>query len=155
MTVLTPSAALAIAMQCVTPYSMATVAVGIAQHESGLETQTVHRNTNGTVDYGLAGINTINLGWLGLTPETALDPCKNLAASIKVLFKKYNGAPPPAVAKAYADDVTRRIVALDQGVTLTEVATPAPSPCQAVAWDAWARYACEVAHPKQQTGKTE
>ncbi len=77
MTVLTPSAALAIAMQCVTPYSMATVAVGIAQHESGLETQTVHRNTNGTVDYGLAGINTINLGWLGLTPETALDPCKN------------------------------------------------------------------------------
>jgi soluble lytic murein transglycosylase-like protein len=88
--------------------------VGIAQHESGLDPTVVHRNANGTVDVGLAQVNSANFGWLGLTLETALDPCRNLAAGARVLLVRYNGNPPKDVGKiAYASAVTARIRALD------------------------------------------
>lgn len=41
------------------------------------------------VDLGVAQINSRNLSWLGLTVETAFDPCRNLAASARVLQDGY------------------------------------------------------------------
>lgn len=38
-----------------------------------------------SVDLGVAQINSRNLAWLGLTVEAAFDPCRNLAASARVL----------------------------------------------------------------------
>ncbi len=93
---------------CVAP-PLAPIVTGIALHESGLDPYAVHRNPNGSVDVGIAQINSSNFVWLGLTVDTALDPCRNLAAAAKVLFVKYNGSPPPVVAAAYAADVSANI----------------------------------------------
>lgn len=42
-----------------------------------------------SVDLGLAQINSRNLDWLGLTIDEAFDPCRNLAASARVLQDGY------------------------------------------------------------------
>jgi hypothetical protein len=108
MTALTPAAAMALALQCVPPPA-ATIMVAIAEHESGLDPDAIHRNANGTVDVGLAQVNSANFVWLGLTLQTALDPCRNLAAGARVLLARYNGNPADAAKAAYAADVTARI----------------------------------------------
>jgi type IV secretion system protein VirB1 len=41
------------------------------------------------LDLGVAQINSDNLEWLGLSPEAAFDPCRNLAASDRVLRAGY------------------------------------------------------------------
>lgn len=41
------------------------------------------------LDLGVAQINSDNLGWLGLSPEGAFDPCRNLAAAGQVLRAGY------------------------------------------------------------------
>ena len=142
MTVLTVPAVLAIALKCIPP-SLIPMMVGIAQHESGLDTDAIHHNRNGTVDVGLAQVNSANFLWLGLTAETALDPCKNLAAGTKVLMVRYNGNPVPAVAAAYSADVMARITALAKAPPVdTEPIEPAATPCQAPNWDVWGQQAC-------------
>ena len=115
--------ALISANHCVPP-SLAPIMVGIAQHESGLDPSAIHHNPNGTVDVGIAQVNSANFGWLGLNMQTAMDPCRNLAAGARVLFAKYNGTGPATVA--YATAVTARIQALDAGAAVT--AEPAPCP---------------------------
>lgn len=42
-----------------------------------------------SIDLGLAQINSRNLDWLGLTIDEAFDPCRNLAASARVLKDGY------------------------------------------------------------------
>jgi hypothetical protein len=64
------------------------------------------------LDLGIAQINEKNLSWTGLTVDTAFDPCRNLAASAKVLFAKYNGSPPDAGKIAYAQRVIAKIPAI-------------------------------------------
>jgi hypothetical protein len=110
--VMTAAAVLALANACVGP-SLAPVMVGIAQHESGLDPSVVHRNPNGTIDVGLVQVNSLNFAWLGLTMQTAMDPCRNLAAGARVLLVKYNGNPPDAGKVTYANAVTARIRSLD------------------------------------------
>lgn len=110
MTVLSFAALAAAAKACsLLPAALAPIMVGIALHESGGDTNARHLNPNGTYDYGLAQINSSNLGWLRLTPLTVMDPCTNLAAGARVLFVRYNGNPPPEVAEAYANDVMAKI----------------------------------------------
>lgn len=110
MTVLTVPAALAIALTCPTlPPSLGPIMVGISQHESGLDTNAMHRNSNGTVDVGLAQVNSANFLWLGLTMQTAMDPCMNLAAGARVLFAKYNGNPPDSVKAVYSAGIMARL----------------------------------------------
>lgn len=46
------------------------------------------------LDLGLGQINSRNLAWLGLTPAQAFDPCRNLAASARVLEAGYRRAAP-------------------------------------------------------------
>jgi len=126
MSTMTVAAALAIANACLPP-SVAPIMVGIAQHESGLDPNIVHRNANGTIDVGLAQVNSANFGWLGLTPQTALDPCRNLAAGAAVLFAKYNGDPPGAAKAAYAAGVAASINRVTAAASITAtapVATP-------------------------------
>lgn len=110
MSSLTIAAAMAIASQCAAlPPAMAPVMIGIAQHESGLDPNARHLNPNGTWDYGLAQINTVNLGWLGLTSITVMEPCANLVAGARVLFAKYNGNPPAGVKAAYSASVMSKL----------------------------------------------
>jgi len=47
-----------------------------------------------SVDLGLAQINSRNLARLGLTPRTAFEPCRNLAAGARVLEAGYRRATP-------------------------------------------------------------
>lgn len=53
------------------------------------------------IDLGLAQINSANLARLGLTPETAFDPCRNLRAAATVLLEGYRpGGPSPTERQA-------------------------------------------------------
>jgi hypothetical protein len=123
MTALTPAAAMALALQCVPP-SVAQIIVGIAQHESGLDPIAIHRNANGTVDVGLAQVNSANFAWLGLTLQTALDPCRNLAAGARVLLARYNDNPADTAKAAYAAGVMAHIRALDDASLLPPSSPP-------------------------------
>src|SRR5207245_2613204 len=77
------------AQHCV-PASMANVMVGIAMHENPkLDTDAINHNRNGTLDAGIAQVNSSNFGWTGL--KNPFDPCANLHAAMMVLFAKYNG----------------------------------------------------------------
>jgi hypothetical protein len=147
MTTLTLAAVMALANTCVGP-SLAPVMVGIAQHESGLNPDAVNHNPNGTSDVGLAQVNSANFGWLGLTKQTAMDPCANLRAGARVLLAKYNGSGPATIA--YASSVTARIRALD-GSVLVNATSPSPPPPCAPAWDAWALAACSKPSGTQTT----
>ena len=42
------------------------------------------------IDLGIAQINWRNLGWLGLSAQSAFDPCQNLAAAAHVLADGYD-----------------------------------------------------------------
>jgi type IV secretion system protein VirB1 len=136
MTVLTPAAAMALALQCVPP-SVAPIMVAIAEHESGLDPVAIHRNANGTVDVGLTQVNSGNFTWLGLTLQTALDPCRNLAAGARVLLAKYNGKPPDTAKAAYATAVTARI----RDLSTTPSAPPSSPPNPSVVYAKPAKHA--------------
>ena len=112
MTALTISAALAMASACQTTVAPVTI-VGIAQHESGLDPVAVHQNADGSVDVGLMQINSRNWAWLGLTRETALDPCRSIAAGAAVLtaFSRYNSGSPTR-SFPYAISVSAKVSAL-------------------------------------------
>lgn len=55
-----------------------------------------------SIDLGLAQINSRNLAWLGLTVEAAFDPCRNLAASARVLQDGFARANADAVGEQTA-----------------------------------------------------
>lgn len=44
------------------------------------------------IDLGLAQINSANFGWLGMSPASALDPCRNLSAAERILSEGYRRA---------------------------------------------------------------
>jgi hypothetical protein len=135
MTTLTVAAlsALIAANNCV-PAALAPIMVGIAQHESGLDPATVHHNANGTIDVGIAQVNSANFGWLGLTMATAFDPCRNIAAGARVLFAKYNGNPPDSIKAAYSADVIAKIQAGEPPPPDKQTADD-PNDPQPPAWD--------------------
>jgi type IV secretion system protein VirB1 len=131
VTALTVQAALAVALQCapsVDPHMLA----GIAQHESGLETQILHDNGTGkvlrgagileaaaqliaaghSVDLGVMQINSRNLGLLGLSLTDAFDACHSIAGAARLiqLFSAYNtGSPTRGIANGYALKVVTSI----------------------------------------------
>ena len=124
---LTLQAALALVLQCapaIDPYML----VAIGQRESGLDPLTIHDNTTGqslhgegvmvaaaqriaaghSVDLGLMQINEANFSLLGLTAQTALDPCQSVRAAgdLIALLSRYNtGSPTAGVANRYAPRV--------------------------------------------------
>lgn len=116
---LSPSALLALAALCAPDVAPPTL-LAIARVESGLEPYAIGINGAGVrglrpataqdaartarkliasghdLDLGLAQINARNLAWLGLSVESAFDPCANLAASARVLADGYRRANPRA-----------------------------------------------------------
>jgi type IV secretion system protein VirB1 len=125
MTTLTVAAALALAAQCAPGIDPAML-VGIARHESGLDAAAVHVNANGSRDVGLLQINSTNFAWLGLTAETALDPCVSMRAGAAVLqsFAQYNtGSPTRGIANGYAQAVVASV-----GVVRNARGAPSPVP---------------------------
>jgi type IV secretion system protein VirB1 len=124
----------------------------------------------GAPDLGLAQINARNLAWLGLTVADAFDPCRNLAASARVLAAGYDRAgPQPGAEQAalrtalsyyntgdpqrgfhngYVAKVTaavgRIVPALQPGAPQTSAAEPTPAP-PPPAWDVFAKAASPTA----------
>jgi hypothetical protein len=127
------------------PPSLAPIMLAYAEHESGLNADIVRHNKNGTDDYGLGQINSSNFGWLGLTPQTVMEPCANILAAAKVFIVRYNGNGTDQQKAIYANSVITKIWAEDtRHVASSEPAPPVqppPPPC-APAWDAWALAAC-------------
>jgi type IV secretion system protein VirB1 len=131
MTALTVQAALAVALQCA-PSVDPRMLIGIAQHESGLETEILHDNSTGkvlhgsgvigaaaqliaaghSVDLGLMQINSRNLGLLGLGLADAFDACHSIASAARLiqLFSRYNtGSPARGIANGYAMKIVASI----------------------------------------------
>lgn len=110
MPVLTVSAALTLALSCNIPPSIVPIIVGIARHESGLNPDAVNHNANGTIDAGLAQVNSSNWGWLGIhSLAEALDPCTSLRGGARVLLARYNGNPPDSAKALYSASVLAAI----------------------------------------------
>jgi type IV secretion system protein VirB1 len=131
VTALTVQAALAVALQCapsVDPHML----VGIAQNESGLETEILHDNSTGkvlrgagileaaaqliaaghSVDLGVMQINSHNLRLLGLSLADAFDACHSIASAARLiqLFSRYNtGSPARGIENGYAMKVVASI----------------------------------------------
>ncbi len=111
--VLSLMAAAALAAQCAPTVAPSTL-LSIAQVESGFDPLAIgvnrpvparlHPRTpaqaaamaarliagGADIDLGIAQINSRNLGWLGLSVESAFDPCQNLAAAAHVLADGYD-----------------------------------------------------------------
>jgi hypothetical protein len=114
--VLTGAALTALIAQCAGPNPPTDLLVRIVMHESGANPSLINVNTNGTIDYGLAQINSSNLAWLGETPASILDPCHNIAAETHILrgFSAYaTGSPvrgftlrPPGQSVSYVESMS-------------------------------------------------
>ena len=146
MTALTIQAALAVALQCapsVDPHML----VGIAQHESGLETEILHDNSTGkvlrgagildaaaqliaaghSVDLGVMQINSRNLGLLGLSLADAFNPCQSVAGAARLihLYSAYNtGSPTRGIENGYAMKVVASIGRVKGAPIQTQSAVP-------------------------------
>ena len=95
MAVLDPAAIALLVKLCAPPGISARLMDSIARVESGGDPSLPpNSNKNGTYDYGLMRINSINLGWTGLTPQTASDKCKSVSAASKVLIRDAGGIEP-------------------------------------------------------------
>lgn len=90
-----------------------------------------------SADFGLGQINSRNLRWLGLTPETVFDPCRNVAASAAVLtaYSRYNtGTPTRGLANGYVERVLAAGRANDaDGAALAPAPSGAAAPPRAFA----------------------
>lgn len=63
----------------------------IAKHESRMNPRLVMKNSNGSVDVGLMGINSVNFSELkkiGIKPSHLLEMCPNIVAGAYLLTKK-------------------------------------------------------------------
>lgn len=108
MTILTPEAFALLLRACAPDNAPIDSLTRIAAVESHFQTDAVGVNRNGTKDWGLMQINETNFHWLGLTPETVLDPCTNIAAGAKALmaYSAYNtGSPTKGFGNGYVQKV--------------------------------------------------
>lgn len=132
MAALTLPVVLALAASCQHVVAPATIA-GIARHESAFDPRAIHKNTDGSIDAGLMQINSANWSWLGLTAETAFDPCQSIRAAGALLasYSRFNtGNPVAGVGNGYV----AAVVASVEAVRSTDrPATPLPATPQDVA----------------------
>lgn len=105
----------------------ATILRAIAWQESGGNVTAMHRNTNGTIDYGVMQINSIHLPVLsqyGVSRADLMSPCSNVyiaAWYLHRMFVKYGNtwqavgayhSQTPAERDRYANAVRRRVARL-------------------------------------------
>lgn len=142
MTALTVASALSLAAACA-PSVDPNLLVGIARYKSGLNSEAIHKNANGSIDYGLMQINDLNFSWLGLTIKSSLDPCRSMAAAAAVLtgLSRYNtGLSARGIANGYAQHVIASVHAVKVGTNVPPEAAPCPEP-DPTGWHAIARAA--------------
>lgn len=179
---LDPQAVVALAAQCAPEVAPATL-LAVARAESGLNPLAIGVNgprgrrpaaTNAAeataaakalvaagrdIDLGLAQINVRNLARLGLSIETAFEPCRNLAAAAQVLREGYargqvrHGPGQAALRVAlsvyntghaergFANGYVARVVAQAGGAAAPPGAVAVPEPPPPAAWDVFARAA--------------
>jgi type IV secretion system protein VirB1 len=187
---LSPADFMALAARCAPAVPVATLEA-VAKTESGLDPWALHDNTTkvseapatvqaalsdawqwisrgDSVDLGLMQINSANLGALGMTARSALDPCASLAGGAAVLQAAYGGGKSSAEQQAallmalsryntgspfkgILNGYARRVIANANNGT----AGPLPSPVQNVAqtdpnappsWNVWATAAYAQTH---------
>lgn len=118
-----------------------------------------------SVDLGLGQINSRNLAALGMTAADAFDPCRNLAASARILQAGYRRAAPGAgeeqaglrtalslyntgdPARGFRNGYVTRVVRAAAEVVPALKAGLPPSPAEvaeAPAWDVFARPAAQT-----------
>lgn len=150
--VLTMAAFLTLAGRCgegVAPHTLA----NLQAHESGFNVIAININgpKGGTVkhiknktqaialakllykrgvsfDAGAAQINSKNFEWLGLTPETAFDPCESIKAQSRLLrsYSRYNtGNERNGFKNGYVDKVLAKSAAVRDALQLAENGQPA------------------------------
>jgi len=105
----------ALITQCAGPNPPVDMLTRIIMHESGGNPTASNVNRDGSIDYGLAQINSSNLVWLGETPASILNPCRNIAAEARILraFSGYaTGSPdrgfvlePPGQSVSYVESL--------------------------------------------------
>ncbi|WP_186436714.1 lytic transglycosylase domain-containing protein [Thiomonas delicata] len=95
----------------------AKVLMAIAWHESHFLPWRVHRNSDGSTDYGVMQINSRNLPALGLTTQTVMQPCTNILAGARLYgraVRRYGNtwaavgayhSTTPALQQRYAQDI--------------------------------------------------
>jgi soluble lytic murein transglycosylase-like protein len=112
-------------------YSMpVTLLHAVAQVESSFQQKAVSTNRDGSVNYGLMQIHESNLGWLGHTKETIMEPCANVMAGARVLADmvkrygmtwravgSYNAGTAPALDGSRQEYVAKVKAALDAGAS--------------------------------------
>src|SRR5215510_11629964 len=127
---LTEVAVVSLAIACAPGLDPAMLA-GIAHHESGFDPTIIHTNADGSRDIGLMQINERNFGWLGLTMQTALDPCQSIRAAAQLLqsYSRYNtGSPNAGFADGYVRRVVSAIADIKGGKDATASAAAPPGP---------------------------
>jgi type IV secretion system protein VirB1 len=134
MGALTPAAFAALLATCA-PGAPPNYLTGIAKTESGFQPFAIHDNTDKqtvypethgqavsiakerlrlghSIDVGLLQVNASNWEWLGLTAETALNPCPNIAAGSAAFqaFSRYNtGSDQRGWARGYVQRVVANL----------------------------------------------
>ena len=127
----------ALVLQCAGPTAPVDMLTRIIAQESGGNPAAVHRNQNGSTDFGLAQINSSNLVWLGETPTTIMEPCANIRAAARVLasLSAYNtGSPTRGLSNGYAEAV----LAQRAPDGLPAPPTPSAPPKPSNPWDVFA-----------------
>ena len=89
MSSLTVAAMLSLAQACGVNVAPGTL-LSVAWAESHWNATAEHANRNGTVDLGISQINSANWNRMGLTRETADDPCLSLRASARILMENFH-----------------------------------------------------------------
>lgn len=90
----------------------------IAQHESRMNPGLVLRNSNGSIDVGLMGINSINFAELkrvGIDPVKLTDPCTNIIARAYLMSKKIAkyGYTWDAIGASHSETPEKRVIYRD------------------------------------------
>jgi len=81
-----------------------------------------------SLDLGIMQINNSNMNWVGLTVETAFDPCQNIRAGATVLtaFSRYNTGSP---TRGFRNGYVQKVVANMSGLGLAPTRrSPPPVP---------------------------
>jgi hypothetical protein len=107
----------------------------------------------------LGQINSSNFAWLGLTPATALDPCRNLAAEAHILrsLSVYaTGSPskgfylkPPGETVSYVESMADPKFRDHSSAAQVTLPAPQVTHCAAPSWDVWAQAGCRDAPPPE------
>ena len=84
MNILTEAVFLALAVKCAPGIAPGTL-LSLAYTESKFNADAVNINVDGSRDIGIMQINERNFVWLGLTPQTAKDPCESMRAAGQLL----------------------------------------------------------------------